>query len=80
MQIPKTNADIVIPGIYKHYKGNHYLTLGLATHTETGETMVVYRALYDELHVWCRPVKMWDEIVDGAGTKRFQLVKPESVY
>lgn len=29
-------------GIYKHYKGNRYLVLGLAMHSETEEAMVVY--------------------------------------
>lgn len=70
----KEKSKIMVPGIYQHYKGNRYLTLALATDTETGEKMVVYRALYGDLQVWCRPAKMWHETVDSAGTKRFQLV------
>ena len=26
-------------GVYRHFKGNHYLVLGLARHTETGEEL-----------------------------------------
>ena len=42
------NQYDIRPGKYRHYKGNDYEVLGLATHSETGETMVVYRALYGE--------------------------------
>ena len=36
------------PGRYRHFKGSEYQVLGAATHSETGEAMVVYRALYGE--------------------------------
>ena len=39
--------DIKI-GLYRHFKGNLYEVLGTATHSETREPMVVYRALYGE--------------------------------
>ena len=52
------------PGIYRHFKGNRYEVLGLATHSETREPMVVYRALYGEYGLWVRPAAMWTEIVD----------------
>ena len=34
------------PGLYRHYKGNDYEVLGTATHSETGERLVVYRPCY----------------------------------
>ena len=52
------------PGRYRHFKGNEYQLLYLATHSETMEPMVVYRALYGEGGLWVRPATMWTEIVD----------------
>ena len=61
------------PGIYRHFKGNLYELLCTATHSETQETMVVYRALYGEGGVWVRPAAMWLEHVqrDGYSGPRF---------
>ena len=55
------------PGRYRHFKGGEYQVIGTATHSETGEPMVVYRALYGEGGLWVRPAAMWDEPVDRAG-------------
>jgi hypothetical protein len=52
------------PGIYRHFKGNRYEVIGMASHSETMEPMVVYRALYGEGGLWVRPAAMWSEIVD----------------
>ena len=62
-------------GIYRHYKGNRYELLGIATHSETLEPMAVYRALYGEGGVWVRPLSMWSEAVevDGRRVPRFAL-------
>ena len=35
-------------GRYRHYKGNHYVVLGVASHSETLEKLVVYRADYGD--------------------------------
>ena len=64
------------PGIYRHFKGNKYEVLGIASHSETMEPMVVYRALYGEQGLWVRPAAMWNEIVereDYSGP-RFQYI------
>ena len=50
-------------GIYRHYKGNLYELIDVATHSETLEKMVVYRALYGEQALWGRPMQMWEEEV-----------------
>ena len=60
-------------GKYRHYKGNEYEVLFTATHSETLEPMVVYRALYGDGKIWVRPASMWNETVelDGKTVKRF---------
>lgn len=55
------------PGVYRHFKGNRYELLCVATHSETLEPMVVYRALYGERGVWVRPAAMWTETVERDG-------------
>ena len=64
------------PGRYRHFKGNEYEVLYLATHSETREPMVVYRALYGERGVWVRPASMWNELVtrDGVMYRRFTYI------
>lgn len=66
------------PGRYRHYKGNDYEVLGVATHSETGEALVVYRALYGARGLWLRPVGMFCESVaiDGQPVPRFSYVGP----
>ena len=59
-------ADIK-PGKYRHYKGGEYELIGIASHSETLEPMVVYRALYGNHDLWVRPAKMWDETIDKDG-------------
>lgn len=52
------------PGKYRHFKGNFYEVIGTASHSETLEPMVVYRALYGEHGLWVRPASMWNEWVE----------------
>ena len=63
----------VKPGKYRHFKGGLYEVIGLASHSETMEPMVVYRALYGDGALWVRPAAMWTETVvrDGAAVPRF---------
>lgn len=63
-------------GTYQHFKGNKYLVIGLAKHSETLEEMVVYISLYDnpQGNLWIRPLKMFLENVtrDGVTMPRFK--------
>ena len=43
--------------------GNRYRVEGIASHSESLEPMVVYRALYGEGGLWVRPAGMWNEWV-----------------
>ena len=56
--------ELIIHGVYKHFKGNYYVVEDVATHTETDEKMVIYRALYGDHKLWCRPYDMFLEEVD----------------
>ena len=64
-------------GKYRHFKGNEYEVLHIARHSETGEDMVVYRALYGAGEVWVRPLSMWNETVEreGKSFRRFTYVE-----
>lgn len=68
------NVQVKIKGIYKHYKGNYYLVEDIATHSETNEKLVIYRALYGDTKLWARPYNMFLDEVNKNGQKyRFEL-------
>ncbi len=69
-------------GKYKHYKGKEYKVIGIATHSETLEEMVIYEALYEIEgkglnSLWVRPKKMFEEKIELNGTmvNRFQYLE-----
>lgn len=65
------------PGRYRHFKGGEYDVLGVATHSETGEPLVVYRPLYGARGLWVRPLAMFLESVEHRGEviARFALIE-----
>jgi hypothetical protein len=59
---------VVELGIYKHYKGGLYRVLHIAKHTETNESLVIYRRISPVVvdgKVWARPERMFEEIING---------------
>ena len=65
-------------GVYQHYKGNKYLVIGIAKHSETLEDLVVYIPLYEnELSkIWVRPMAMFLDSLEWEGktVERFTYV------
>ena len=77
-------TDITEGTIVRHFKGNKYLVLGFATHSETREDLVIYKELYGKGNIWARPLGMFmenapvgPENITGQ-TFRFQAYEPVS--
>lgn len=72
-----SNKKIVPGKKYRHFKGNEYLVLYIAKHSETLEEMVVYQALYGERGIWVRPLDMFLEQVEVNGNivHRFEEIE-----
>jgi hypothetical protein len=67
--------EIEIGKIYTHFKGNRYMVLHVAKHSETLEEMVVYQALYGEKGIWVRPLDMFldQREIEGKVVNRFEI-------
>lgn len=68
----------VANGFYKHYKGGIYEVVGAATHTETGEELVLYK---DESgRLWSRPVEVFLDVDNFIPELRAQMARFEKVW
>lgn len=66
------------PGLYEHYKGNRYEVIGIAMHTETLDSLVLYRPMYGgEVDYWVRPYAMFVDtvVINNVAVPRFKRIE-----
>lgn len=69
------HPPVIATGVYRHYRGDLYEVLGVSLDTETLESYVIYKPLYESnVSFWTRPYGIFTEevFVDGSKIPRFK--------
>jgi hypothetical protein len=60
---------------YQHFKGGKYIVIAVATHSETGESLVIYASIESPDKIWARPLSLWYEPIRTKAGKKPRFVE-----